>query len=51
MNLCRRVEREKDGIETGGVLFLREKGAPKAACRKPGSGLRVVLAVPGVEEA
>jgi len=51
VNLCRRVEREKDGIETGGVLFLREKGAPMAALRKPGSGLRVVLAVPGVEEA
>ena len=51
MNLCRRVEREKDGIETGGVLYLREKGAPVVALPKPGSGLRVVLAVPGVEEA
>jgi len=44
-------EREKDGSETGGVPLLREKGAPIAALRKPGSGLRVVLAVPGVEEA
>ena len=28
-------EREKDGVESGGVPLLREKGAPLAARRKP----------------